>query len=92
MKEQKIYLQHIIAAINEITKFTKGRVRDIGILGEAARYLGRDFHQKIPNIPWSNIIGMGNKISHDYFEVDAEVVWLAVEEDLPVLETRFRKF
>jgi len=55
------------------------------IIGEAARSLPQDLKDRAPKIPWSKIIGMRHILTHDYFEIDTEVVWKVVERDLPAL-------
>jgi len=56
------------------------------ILGEAARKLPPEVKEQHPEVPWSQIIGMRHILTHDYFDIDAEVVWAAVENDLPELK------
>ena len=60
-------------------------VRSIEIVGEAASQITKSFRDAHPQIPWEKIIGMRNRIVHAYFEVDYEMVWSTVHEDLPVL-------
>ena len=60
-------------------------IREIGILGEAARKISLSFQQAHPEIPWADIIGMRNVLIHDYFEVDVKEVWKTIRSDLPVL-------
>jgi uncharacterized protein with HEPN domain len=57
----------------------------IQMIGEAARRLSEETKQNHPLIPWPNIIGMRNKVVHDYMEIDFDVVWSVVTLDLPVL-------
>jgi uncharacterized protein with HEPN domain len=61
------------------------------IIGEAAnklRTIDLQFAAQHPDIPWDLIYGMRNRIVHDYFEVDLEVVWRTVQQDLPTLRLR----
>lgn len=44
-------------------------------LGEEISRLSDDFKQKYPELPWYKIIGLRNRLAHDYFVVDSEVVW-----------------
>jgi uncharacterized protein with HEPN domain len=63
-------------------------IRSIEIVGEAAnkvRTADPDFAAQRSEIPWDLMYGMRNRIVHDYFEVDIEVVWQTVKKDLPVL-------
>jgi len=50
-----------------------------------------DLHNANPEIPWREIAGMRNKLTHKYFGVNTEVVWRTVQEDLPVIIPALRK-
>lgn len=60
-------------------------IRVIQVLGEAARRVSGVYRAAHPEIPWSRIVGMRNKLVHDYFEVDSAEIWLVLSEDLPDL-------
>lgn len=62
-----------------------GLVREIQVLGEAARKVSADFRAANPEIPWAKIVGMRNILVHDYVEIDLDEVWRVVREDLPAL-------
>ena len=47
--------------------------------------MSREFSDRHPEIPWSDIIGMRHKVVHDYLGVDEDIVWQVVSEDLPKL-------
>ena len=76
------------AAFEKDTRTQDAVIRSIEIIGEAAnkvRTADPAFAAGLPNIPWEVMYGMRNRIVHDYFEVDREVVWQTVQQDLPVL-------
>ena len=58
------------------------------IIGEAARLLPEEVRASAPDIPWSEIIGMRHILVHNYFGIDTQVVWDAVERDLPSLKEK----
>lgn len=60
-------------------------VRALEVVGEAARQVPREVRRRHPEIPWQEAIGMRDKLVHDYFGVDLEVVWKTVHQDLPPL-------
>jgi uncharacterized protein with HEPN domain len=60
-------------------------VRALEIIGEAAKRIPEDFRNRYPDIPWQGMTGMRDKVIHEYFGVDAAVVWRTVKEDLPHL-------
>jgi len=66
-------------------------VHHLQILGEAAAKISKDFRNRHADIPWSKMIGMRNIPVHDYFGIDVDVVWPAVENDLPALERKIHK-
>ncbi|MGB8646929.1 MAG: DUF86 domain-containing protein [Anaerolineae bacterium] len=74
------------AAFQEDEEKTFAVVRALEVVGEAASHIPASLRDKYPQIPWSRVTGMRNKIIHDYFGVDAEVVWKTVREDLPRLQ------
>lgn len=65
--------------------------RQLEIIGEAARRISPETQASIPNIPWSKVIGMRNRLIHEYDDLDIEIIWdtiqLALPELISVLET-----
>lgn len=60
-------------------------LRRITIIGEATKRLSKEFRSQHPTIPWKQIAGMRDVLSHDYDEVDLDEVWLVVTQNLPQL-------
>jgi uncharacterized protein with HEPN domain len=66
-------------------------IRSIEIIGEAAnktRVADPDFAARHTHVPWDLMYGMRNRIVHDYFDVDLQVVWQTVHRDLPILRQK----
>jgi uncharacterized protein with HEPN domain len=99
-KDDSVYLHHILAAIERIEEYSEGVslqkflntgiiqdgvVRQLEIIGEASRNLSAELVQSHPEVPWSEIIGLRNRIAHAYYNIDQGVVWDIVQEDLPSL-------
>ncbi len=60
-------------------------MRPLEIIGEAARRVSRDTQDAHPEIPWDQMIGMRNRLIHEYFRVNLVTVWETVQDDLPPL-------
>jgi uncharacterized protein with HEPN domain len=60
-------------------------VRNLEIIGEAANRLPGEFKEKHPEVEWHKVIGLRNRIVHDYFGIDVKIVWEIMHSDLPVL-------
>ena len=100
MREPRERLRDILDAIQHIERYTaRGRqafeadellqnwcVRHLQVIGEAVRALPDEVRNRAPEIPWPKIIGMRHILVHGYFEIDTQVVWEAVEHDLPPLK------
>ncbi len=61
-------------------------IRSLEVIGEAVKKIPEDIKNKNQNIPWKEIAGMRDKLIHDYFGVDYEVIWLTVKKDIPFLK------
>lgn len=57
-------------------------VRCIEIIGEAAKHIPEEMRKKYPQIPWKDMAGMRDKVTHFYFGVNLEKVWLALKKDI----------
>ncbi len=66
-------------------------LRHLQIVGEAARALPEEVRALAPEIPWGKIIGMRNILVHGYFEIDTQIVWDAVQRDIPVLKEQMKQ-
>jgi uncharacterized protein with HEPN domain len=97
----RLYLNDILEAIERIEKHAEGLtledfskntmildavVRNLEIIGEAAKQIPEEIKKKQDKIPWKEIAGMRDKLSHNYFGVDIEIVWKTVEKRLPELK------
>lgn len=99
----KLRLQHIQLAIQEIHSYTAGvdkesfisnsmmfnaTLRQLEIIGEAANHVSSELMLLHPDIPWARIIGLRNLIIHEYFGVDDLSIWSILQHNLPVLRRR----
>ena len=58
-------------------------VRNLEIIGEAVRWLPADFKETHGSIPWQKVAGLRNRIVHDYFGLDLEIIWQVLQTSLP---------
>ena len=56
------------------------------VIGEACTNLEDNFKQSHPNIPWKQIVAMRNKLTHQYWDIDLDIVWYAVTHEVPELK------
>lgn len=64
-------------------------IRALEIMGEASKNIPASVKQKHPEIPWKAMAGMRDKMVHEYFGVDLEIVWKTVKERIPTLKPLF---
>ncbi len=94
------YLQDMLDNAKRAGRFTAGMnfesfskddktvyavIRAVEIIGEAARNVPDDVRSKYPQIPWRDVAGMRDKLIHQYFGINMEVVWQTLHEDVPML-------
>jgi len=102
----KLYLEDIKDSIRKIEKYTLGVgldkfsrdeklvdavVRNLSIIGEAVINIPKEIKGKNPDVAWKEIKGMRNKVIHEYFGIDEEILWKTVQEDLPVFKKQIAK-
>jgi uncharacterized protein with HEPN domain len=105
MKEDLIYVLHILTAIADIKEFTMGMtkkdflknkmaehavVRNIEVIGEASKHLSAGFKEEHTDIPWKDMVKMRNKVTHFYFGISYDIVWKVVKRDINMLEEKLK--
>jgi uncharacterized protein with HEPN domain len=93
-------LRHMREAADRILRYTQGMteaefraasqvadacVWNLTVFGEAAKFIPEDVVQTYPQIPWAQIRGIRNRIVHAYDEIDLEIIWNVVCNELPPL-------
>lgn len=101
-----LFIEDILNNINDIKSFSKkltkeefendklrqnAIIRSLEIIGEAAKNIPDSFREKHPNIPWREIAGFRDILSHAYFGVKMDRVWNIIEKDLSVLKKEIEK-
>ncbi len=106
MKDVNIFIDDILDSMNKIEKYIAdisfnefkenemvidAVLRNIEVIGEAARNLPDSFRNKNENIPWRQMIGMRNIVIHEYFGVDLNIIWEIVTKDVPKAKKMIEK-
>jgi uncharacterized protein with HEPN domain len=102
----EVRLRHMLEAAQKAIQFTDGCeradldsdeilmlavVRLIEIFGEAAKNITQDLKAQTSEIPWRQISGTRDRLSHAYFDVNLDIIWDIVKRDLPALVTHIEK-
>lgn len=106
MKDDRAFLMHILDAIAAIQEYLAGAtilgfrqsrllqaavVRELEIIGEAAKNLSEHTRQACSDVEWGEIIGLRNRLTHAYFQVDVDLVWEIAHTDVPALDRKIRE-
>ena len=105
-KDDAVLLRYIFDAIEQVERYTRGMseseflsrpmvqdavVRQIEIMGEAAKCISAEFQGEHPKLPWSKIIDIRLKIIPEIFSANPATVWNAIQDDLPLHKHAIKK-
>jgi uncharacterized protein with HEPN domain len=105
-RDPRVYLDDILESITQIETYIEGMdfesfskdrktidavVRNLEIIGEAARALPDDIREMIPGIEWHKIIGLRNILIHEYFGVNTTIVWDIINKKLTTIKQEVKK-
>lgn len=103
--EDSVRIRHMIDASETALRFIAGRAREdlqrddmlvfalvraVEIVGEAASKVSANGRAEATGVPWSQIVGMRNRVIHAYFDVDLAILWSTVTDALPALIKKLR--
>lgn len=106
MQKNKLYLQHILQAIESIEQyfsnarftnirndeiFTDALARQLGIIGEATTRITQKFRDQHPELPYRKMIGMRNFLIHEYEKTERKIIFDTCEKNLPPLKEAIQK-
>jgi uncharacterized protein with HEPN domain len=103
LKDDTVYLRHILDEIAFLKRISSGRKHEdlinddyfshavrtaIGVIGEAANNVPDPIKSENPDIPWREMAALRNRIIHGYFRINYTIVWNVIISDLPEIEPR----
>ena len=106
MRDPKLYLKDILAAMDAIEEFVEGTdfetfrnhdmmssaaIRKFEIIGEATKNVPEEIKEKYPAIPWKDMSGMRDRLIHFYFGIKYELVWETIKKEIPKVKPSLSK-
>lgn len=106
MKSDRVYIEQMLDSAEKIEIFTKGLdkekffqdqktqsavIMQLALIGELAKRTAKATQLQI-EIPWKEIAGFRDRAIHDYYQIDLEIVWTTVLEDVPSLQKTLQQF
>jgi len=100
-RDHRLFLADMLEAIEKIERYTHGLsredlwqddlvadavVRNLEVIGEAARHVPEALRAAHPEIDWRRVVGLRNVVVHEYFAIDLDVVWVVIKKHLPQLK------
>ena len=107
LNRDKDRLEHILEAIGNVETYTEGFdlemlssdklrlhacVYNVQIIGEAIYKLTHEFKDSHPETPWRMIEKMRHILVHDYYQINLDILWQVIEDDLPVLKEQINQY
>jgi uncharacterized protein with HEPN domain len=104
-RADKDYLEDIHDALGQIQEYIQGYnfqqfvndrktqdavVRNLEIMGEAAKHISAGLRRRHAEIPWKSLAGVRDRIVHDYFGINYEIIWQIATKELPELDANLR--
>jgi uncharacterized protein with HEPN domain len=106
-RDEIMYLQDIAESCEKILRFSQGLsqsglirdektydavVRNLEIIGEAAKHISEDLRKQLPDIEWRKAAGLRDMLAHAYFGIDNDILWDVVQNKVPQLGEATRAF
>ena len=104
-REWKLFVEDILESIELIEEYVKDMVfddfkedrktidaivRNFEIIGEASKYIPENVKDKFQNVDWKGMVGLRNRIAHEYFGISLAIVWDIIKLELPVLKEQMK--
>jgi len=106
-RDYRDYLRDMLESVDDIESFIGGMsfeefkrdkktlnavVRSIEVVGEAAKKIPRALRDRHKEIPWKEMAAMRDKLTHEYFGIDVEILWKTAKDDIPPLRQPIQNF
>ncbi len=106
-RDEIIYLKDIVQSCEKILRFTQGLtqadlireektydavVRNLEIVGEAAKHISDELRKQLPSIEWRKVAGLRDMLAHAYFGIDDDILWDVVQNKVPQLAKAINEF
>jgi len=106
LRDEAMYLQDIALCCEKVLRFTEGLtqteliqdqrtydavVRNLEIIGEAAKHLSDRTRRKLPDIEWKKVAGLRDMLAHAYFGIDNDILWDIIKNRVPYLSESVNK-
>ena len=100
-RDWRLFIEDILECIGKIEKYIENMefdnyekdnktidavVRNLEIIGEASRNIPENIKMRYRDVYWKGIVGLRNRIIHEYFGVDLKIIWHIIKEEIPVLK------
>ncbi len=105
-RDYRVYLDDILESVGKIKDYTAGYtrqrfaedsktvdavIRNLMVIGEAAKHVPQEVRARHPEAHWREMIGLRNIVIHEYFGINLDVIWNVIKTDLPALEIHVRE-
>jgi uncharacterized protein with HEPN domain len=105
-RDNWIYVAHMLDVCQQALELAESKTREdynqdlalrlalthlIQVIGEAAQHVEAGFRFEHEQVPWREVIGMRHRIVHDYLNVDEDIIWEVVQQDLPQLASQLKQ-
>jgi uncharacterized protein with HEPN domain len=99
-RDYGLYLEDMVEACRKIMRYTNGLgftefiedertfdavVRNLEVIGEAAKHIPSDVRNRYPRVAWSRIASLRDIVAHEYFGLDVDILWDVVQNHVPAL-------
>jgi len=104
-REWRLYVEDIQESIELVEKYVENMefedfkadrktidavVRNFEIIGEASKFIPEDIKKDHPDVDWKGVVGLRNRIAHEYFGISLSILWKIIKEELPKLKEQMR--